>query len=108
MYIEVIALGHFSDTKQLEPVLEPESCTHNSMLQLFFFDERKKYTTKTAAHSKHRIEILRHQKILYSKLSTIWENTDGCDENYQCDIALYLFSMLSQTCSATVFDNLLV
>ena len=29
-------------------------------------------------------------------LSTIWENTYGCDDHYRCATALYLMSMLSQ------------
>ena len=31
-----------------------------------------------------------------STLSTIWENTDGCAEQYICASALYLMSVLSQ------------
>ena len=31
-----------------------------------------------------------------SELSTIWENTDGCAEQYICATALYLMSVLSQ------------
>ena len=31
-----------------------------------------------------------------STLRTIWENTDGCAEQYRCTSALYLMSVLSQ------------
>ena len=31
-----------------------------------------------------------------STLSTIWENTDGCSEQYRCTTALYLMSVLYQ------------
>ena len=31
-----------------------------------------------------------------STLSTIWENTDGCAEQYRCATTLYLMSVLSQ------------
>ena len=31
-----------------------------------------------------------------SSLSTIWENTDGCAEQYRCASELYLVSVLSQ------------
>ena len=31
-----------------------------------------------------------------SALSKIWENKDGCDENYICDTALYMMLMMSQ------------
>ena len=38
-----------------------------------------------------------------STLSTIWENTDGCAEQYICASALYLMSVLSQ-CQSIIFD----
>ena len=39
-----------------------------------------------------------------STLSTIWENTDGFSEQYRCDTALYLMSVLSQLHSF-IFDQ---
>ena len=39
-----------------------------------------------------------------SALSTIWENTDGCAEQYICDTALYFMSVLSQRHSI-IFDR---
>ena len=33
---------------------------------------------------------------MMSALSTIWENNDGCAEQYICATALYLMSVLSQ------------
>ena len=38
-----------------------------------------------------------------SELSTIWENTDGCVEQYICDSALYLMSVMSQ-CYSIIID----
>ena len=38
-----------------------------------------------------------------SALSTIWENTDGCAEQYICATSLYLMSVLSQLRSI-IFD----
>ena len=38
-----------------------------------------------------------------SALSTIWENTDGCAEQYRCATALYLVSVLYQRHSV-IFD----
>ena len=38
-----------------------------------------------------------------SNLSIIWENTDGCAEQYICAISLYLMSFLSQRHSI-IFD----
>ena len=38
-----------------------------------------------------------------SALSAIWENTDGCADQYRCATALYLMSFLSQSHSI-IFD----
>ena len=40
--------------------------------------------------------------MLTKALSTIWENTDGCDEQYRCASALYLMSVMSQTFSLII------
>ena len=37
-----------------------------------------------------------------STLSTIWENTDGCEEQYRCASSLYLMSVLSQFYSVII------
>ena len=39
-----------------------------------------------------------------SELSTIWENNDGCAEQYRCSTSLYLMSVLSQ-CHSIIFDQ---
>ena len=39
-----------------------------------------------------------------STLSTIWENTDGCAEQYRCDSALYLMSVIYQ-CNSIIIDQ---
>ena len=38
-----------------------------------------------------------------SSLSTIWENTDGCAEEYICASALYLISVMTQ-CYSVIID----
>ena len=37
-------------------------------------------------------------------LITIWENTDGCAEQYRCASALYLMSVMLQ-CYSIIFDR---
>ena len=37
-----------------------------------------------------------------SSLSKIWENTDGCTEQYRCATELYLMSVMSQCYSVTI------
>ena len=39
-----------------------------------------------------------------SELITIWENNDGCSEQYRCDSALYLMSFMSQ-CYSFIIDR---
>ena len=38
-----------------------------------------------------------------STLSTIWENTDGCAEQYRCASALYLMSVFYQCHSIIIY-----
>ena len=40
--------------------------------------------------------------MLTKSLSKIWENTDGCAEQYRCASALYLMSVISQTYSLII------
>ena len=46
--------------------------------------------------------IAQEKKVLTTSLSTIWENTDGCAEQYRFASALYLMSVMSQTCSIII------
>ena len=39
-----------------------------------------------------------------TSLRTIWENTDGCDEQYRCASTLYLISVMSQ-CYSIIIDQ---
>ena len=45
--------------------------------------------------------------MLTTSLSTIWENTDGCAEQYICASALYLMSLISQTYSLIIDRRLI-
>ena len=48
------------------------------------------------------ISLLKKKQLLGTSLSTIWENTDGCAEQYRCASALYLMSVISQTYSIII------
>ena len=39
-------------------------------------------------------------------LSTIWENTDGCAEQYRCATTLYLISMFSRAFSVIIYRGI--
>ena len=70
---------------------------------ILFLDGRKQDDSTTTARRKRFIELLKEQKLLTSTLSTIWENTAGCAEQYRRASALYLMSVLSQ-CFSIIID----
>ena len=55
------------------------------------------------AHRNRLISLLKEGKVLKTSLITIWENTEGCAEQYICASALYLMSVMSQ-CYSVVID----
>ena len=63
---------------------------------IFLSDDSKQDADTTTEHSKQLISFLKNKKVLTTSLSKIWENTDGCAEQYICDSALYLMSVMSQ------------
>ena len=69
---------------------------------LFLSDDSKQDDATTTAHSKRFIPLLKNEKMLTTSLSTIWENTDGCAEQYRCASALLLMSGMSQTYSLII------
>ena len=62
---------------------------------MYLPDDSKKYAATTTAHSKHLLQLLQQKNILHTSSSTIWENIDGCAEQYICANELYLLSILS-------------
>ena len=70
----------------------------------FLSDDSKQNPATNTAHRKRLIELLKEQKLLTSTLSTIWKNTDGCEEQYKCASELYLLSVLSQ-CYSIITDQ---
>ena len=73
-------------------------------VSLFLLDDRRQDTAITTAHSKCLIEILKEQKLLMSTLSKIWENNDGCAEQYRCASSLYLMLVYPQ-CYSIILDR---
>ena len=50
---------------------------------IFLSDNRKQDSATTTSHIKRLIELLKEQKVPTSTLSKIWENIDGCAEQYR-------------------------
>ena len=59
-------------------------------------DDSKHCADTTTSHSKRFIGLIR-EKSTDVKISTIWENTGGCAEQYRCASAIYLMSFMSQS-----------
>ena len=74
------------------------------MFNYFLLDGSKQDAAKTTSHSKRLIEILKEGKLLASELSKIWENTDGCADQYRCASALYLMSVMLK-CYSVIIDH---
>ena len=104
MSIEGITLEHFSTLPQIEMNSSTKPCPHHAVFHYFLSDDSKQDAATTTAHSKRLIELLKEQKVLTSTLSTIWENTYGCAEQYICASALYLMSVLYQ-CFSIIIDR---
>ena len=97
MSIEGIALEHFSAAPQSDINSSSLTCPRRAVFHSFLSDDSKQDAATTTAHSKRLISLLKNEKVLKTSLSTIWENTDGCAEQYICASALYLMSVMSQT-----------
>ena len=77
------------------PFLESDHVSCQAVFNSFLSDERKQDDATTAEHSKHIIELLQKITVFFSNMITIWENNDGCAEQYRCATELYLLSMLA-------------
>ena len=81
MYIEGIALEHFSAPPQTETSVTPQELTHYAAFHSFFSDNSKHDSATNIAHIKHITELLKKRNIMSNKLITILENKDCCDEH---------------------------
>ena len=68
----------------------------------FLSDDIKQDSATTTAHNKQLISLLKNKQVLTTSLGTVWENTDGCAEQYRCASPLYLISVMSQTYSIII------
>ena len=96
MSIEGISLKNFSAPTHTETTETPQSRTRHAVFHSFLSNDIKQDSTKTIAHRKRTIELLKQHNIMSNALSTIWVNTDGCADHYRCATVLHLMSMLSQ------------
>ena len=102
MSIEGIALEHFSAAPQADINSSTLPRPRHAVFHSFISNDSKQDAATTTAHSKQLISFLKKKQVLTTSLSTIWENTDGCAEQYRCASALYLMSVMSQTYSIII------
>ena len=77
-----------------------DSNNDNELLSVFhsmILDESEQDGAATAANSNHLIKTLVDDGVLKKRLSTLWEETDGCAESYWCATALFLLSSVAFT-----------
>ena len=85
-------MDQFNEPTHTETAGEPQRRTRHAMFHSFLSDDRKQDSATIISHRKLIIELLKQQNIMLNMLSTIWENTDACAEQYICVTALYLMS----------------
>ena len=81
--IEGIALEHFSAAPQADINSSTLSRPRHAVFHSFLSDDSKQDAATTTSHSKLLIELLNNKQLLTTSLSKIWENTDGCVEQYR-------------------------
>ena len=102
MSIEGISLEIFSAAPQADINSSSFSRPRHAVFYSFLSDDIKQDAATTTAHSKRLISLLKNEKVLTTSLGTIWENTDGCAEQFRCAYAMYLMSVISQTYSLII------
>ena len=100
--IEGIALEHFSAAPQADINSSTPSRPRHAVFHSFLSDDSKQDAATTTAHRKRLISFLNNKLVLTTSLGKIWENTDGCAEQYRCASALYIISVMSQTYSIII------
>ena len=94
VYIEGIALEHFSTAPQADINSSTLSHPRHAVFHSFLSEDSKQDAATTTAHSKRLISLIKNKQVLTTSFSTIWESTDGCAEQYACVSELYLMSVI--------------
>ena len=88
MSIEGIELEHLSAAPKEDINSTTPSRQRHAVFHSFLSDDSKQDAATTTAHIKQLISLLKNKQVLKTSLSTIWENTDGCAEQYRYACAL--------------------
>ena len=97
-------MAHFSALRNSDTKSYTISRQRHAVFNFLKYDNSKQDAATTTAQSKRLISLVKNKKLLLTSLSTIWESTDGCAEQYICASALYLLSVMSQ-CYSIIIDR---
>ena len=97
MSVEGIALENVCAAPQTDINSSTLSRPRHAVFHSFLSDDSKHDDATNTTHRKRLISLLKNKQVLTISLSTIWENSDGCAEQYIFASALYLMSVMSQT-----------
>ena len=81
-------MEHFSALPQTNINSTVPSHQRHTVFHSFISGNIKQYAATTTTHSKRFYFTTEREKTLITYLSTIWENSDGCAEQYRFDSAL--------------------
>ena len=81
-------MEHFSAAPKADIKSSTISRQRHAVFHSFLSDDSKQDAATTTAHTKRLISLLKDKKLLTTSLSTMWENTDDCAEQYRCASAL--------------------
>ena len=88
MSIEGIRLENFSAAPNVDIKSSTISRQRHAVFHSFLSDNSKHDAATTNAHRKRLISLLNNKNVLTTSLSIIWENTNGCAEQYRCASAM--------------------
>ena len=88
MSIEGFTLEHFSVVPQADINSYTLSRQRHAVFHSFLSEDSKQDAATTTAHIKRLISLLKEKQLFTTSLSKIWENTDGCTEQYICSSEL--------------------
>ena len=81
-------MEYFSAAPQADIYSSTLSRLCHAVFHSFLSDYSKQDADTNTAHSKRLISLPKNKQVLTPSLSKIWENTDGCAEQYRRASAL--------------------
>ena len=100
--MEGVALEHFKATL-VDAVANPSNDDIiQAVFHSFLSDDSAQDGATTATHTRQLLQKLLDSDIIKAGLSTLWESTDGCAEQYRSATALFLLSALAHALNIAI------